>query len=150
MIKGISTDQARTYRTLALLGVGGVVAYEVIHKFFPPPPTPGGTVVVNPGNPAQQSVITQAQANVIADGIEVALYGSGWIESPTEDEATVIQLMEIATNDADVNLIMNTYGERGSFLSKITLAAAIRDYLSTSDIAAINSNYASKGIQTRF
>lgn len=150
----MTQDQSRTITTLAMLAGGAIVLGNVLDRVFPPPIRPGGdvspAVATNADGSPQTANMTQQQANAIADGIEAALYGTGLVMDIGEDEATVVDLMELCTNDADVYLVMNAYGARGSWLWSITLAAAISKYLSASDRAEINSNFQSKGIAIRF
>lgn len=151
----MTETQSRTVMTIAILAGGAVVLGNVMSRIFPPVALPGGEVTPGPGpmNPdgtPQRANLTQAQANAIADGIESALYGTGVVMSPTEDEAAVVDLMTVALNDADVRLIMNAYGKRGTILAKYTLASAIASYLSASDRAEINQDYEAKGIAIRF
>jgi hypothetical protein len=151
----MTPEQSRTVTTIAMLAGGAVLLGNVLDRIFPRETQPGGDVTPGPGptNPdgtPQRANLTQAQANSVADGIEAALYGTGVVMSPTEDEAAVVDLMTVPLNDADVRLIMNAYGKRGTILAKYTLAAALASYLSASDRAEINQDYESKGIVIRF
>lgn len=111
---------------------------------------PGGDVEAAPTPPGEVATITAVQAGVMADAIEQAIWGSGLFSSPTEDEDAVIDVITSCANTSDVKLLMNAYGKRGTITNKMNLAATVREYLSPSDIAAINADFSAKNIAIRF
>ena len=142
--------------TVKWLVIGGVVLVVIakLSKAFGNS-LPGGTSVpaapdpVGAGGAPQQATLTQAEATSICDAIESAIWG-GFIASPTEDEEEVIAQLSKLGNDADVRLVMNVYGKRGTALDKYTLAQTIGEYLDRDDINEINSIFATRGIKFRF
>ena len=110
---------------------------------------PGGYVPPNPGSSAP-ATLTIAQANAIADAIEQAVWGGGVVASPWENDALFAEQLMRAQNDADVGLIMNTYGERGTILAPLTLAETVASYLDPDYRAAVNLDYEQKGINLQW
>ena len=131
--------------------IGGYMLYQ---KFFGARPDPGGNVTPGTGD-TRPATLDDATAQTAADAIDVAIWGSGIIEQPWEDEGAVITAMKLAQVTNDVRLIENKYGYRGTDTAQLThtapdLAGTIEKYLSDSDKAAINSDYQAKGITIQF
>lgn len=145
----MNEEQARAARTVALIAGGGLFVVAMKNKLFPPEPEPGGHVDPAPEDTAG-ATMTATQATTLADGLEVAFWGTGLFAAWTEDEAAVVEIMTICQNTADVRLLMNAYGQRGSMLDKMNLTQSIREFLSTSDIMAINADYRTKAITINF
>jgi len=99
--------------------------------------------------------LTNQAAQVIADSIFAAIYGDGtlWSGNTGEDEDAVIANLAQAMNDSDVLLISDKYGVRSgtwSLSGDLDLIGAVRQFLSPDDIAAINADWTTKGIQIQF
>ena len=155
-----------TGATIGLVALGVYLTYKLVKGVGSLVPTHDPNAGLQPPTqlpaPVAQQVqhitvpptLTQEQAGVIVDQIYDALYGSGtfWTGILWEDEDQVIEAMERAQNDADVVLIAQLYGIRGSYASfrgDMGLYGAIETYLSDADRAKINAYYEAHGITIR-
>lgn len=154
-------EQKHTWAIYAALAIAGGLALKSFfgglfgHGDDGGTSTPGGSS--NPGGdqpPAPETdvppTLTAVQAGILADQIEAAIWGTSIFGDWTEDEDLVIAAITQCQNDADVRVLMNAYGLRGSILDKLNLPNTVDQYLSASDIAAINADFAGKGIKLRF
>jgi hypothetical protein len=148
-----------TVRNVALVTFAAVVVSKVldgVDSFFggddPDPLLPPG---MYPPDITEPPTLSAQQVAWIAQGIYAAVYGDGsfWNGSGTENEDVVVELLQLAMNDADVLAISDAYGSRSGWFSlsgSLTLFGVVAEYLSPGDIEAINNNYASKGIAISF
>lgn len=128
----------------AVIAVGLYFAYDALFG----DEQPGGDAPPLPEDEAdpRPATLTLSRANQLADQIEVAVHGSAPVQTPWEDdEAFAAALMQCEVT-ADVRLLMNTYGERGTILSPLSLSETVAAYLDEDYIAAVNADYLSKGI----
>lgn len=143
---------ARTERdTLTLLltlGAVGLILSKLDDLFGDGPP-PGGDAPPAPEDP-RPATITQSQANAMADAFETAIWGSGVFVTPWERDWAAAGVLMLCNVDADVRLLVNTYGERGTLLAPQSLASTVSEYLDADVIEAVNLDYQRKGIQWRW
>lgn len=115
---------------------------------------PGGNVEPfpenGPDNPQSVATLTATQAGQIADAIEAAIYGTGLFSAPWEDEQAVIDALSKCRTDADLRLVMNAYGERGTLLESRNLAETIAEYFDAPQIAALNAMLRNNGLTLQF
>lgn len=148
----MTTEQQRTIRTVAVVGVVAFLASKTFRLFGAdggtrPPVLPSDLPIPEITVPP---TLTLEQARVIADSVYFAIYGDG--DALFEDEDLIIASMLQARNDADVVLIGQEYGVRSGSIwgaDAMNIFQAIQLYLSVEDRAAINSAWASEGITLR-
>jgi hypothetical protein len=137
----------------ALLGLFALGKALGLIKPDPDPRLPGDIEV---DHETEKPTLTNEAAQVKADQVYAAIYGDGsfWTGQGGEDEDAVISALTDGVNvTTDVLLIADKYGRRsGSFATTgdLDLFGVVAEYLSPSDRLAINEDYRSKGITTRF
>lgn len=129
------------------LTLGALLLYDKL--FGSTPYEPGGDVFPAP-NPPGAATLTAAQAGIIADAIEEAVWGGGVIASPWEDDAAIAEQLLRAKNDADVRLLLNAYGRRGTILNPMGLAETIASYLDDEYRLQVNASYTARGISIQW
>lgn len=133
--------------TGALLIGGLLIADKVVGWFAPE--NPGGDVPPAPEDPTA-ATMTQTEADTVADQIEAAVWGTGVVESWTEDDEAFAACLMVPRNTADVRLLMNAYGSRGTHFDKKNLTETVVEYLDDDYRQAVRDDYAAKGITIRF
>lgn len=134
----------RTVRTVLLVGTALYVA-GVLDDVFGDGKPPGGNPTPAPDDP-RPATLTEQQAMGMADALEVAFWGDGLIVRPWEQDAAAAAILARCMVTADVMLLLNAYGERGTVLSPMGLAATVSDYLDADYMAEVNALYRSRNI----
>ena len=94
---------------------------------------------------------TLEQAQAAALRIYGAIYGSGefWNGQTGEDEQAIVDTLLTVNTDGDAALLVQVYGRRTgrwAWSGPLTLPAALREYLSASDLQTVNDAYTERGI----
>jgi hypothetical protein len=94
---------------------------------------------------------TLEQAQTAALNIYGAVYGSGefWTGQTFEDEQAILDILLTVNTDGDAALLTQVYGRRSgawSWSGPLTLPATLREYVSASDLQAVNEDYSQRGI----
>jgi hypothetical protein len=134
------------------LGIGlALLAFVVVEKVFGlfADEQPGGDVDPAPDD-TRPATLTASQALALADRIEVAVYGTGVVVTPYEDDADFCAALLVPRVSADVRLLMNAYGERGTLLNELTLSETVAAYLDPDILAEVRAQYAARGITQFF
>jgi len=135
-----------TTRIVALLA--GVLIADKVFGLFKKA-KPGGDVTPAPGD-IRPATLSAVDAAALADVIEQAVWGSAPIPTPTEDDDAFAAALLVCRVTADVQLLMNAYGERGTFLSPLTLVETVAAYLDDDLKTSVNRTFALRGITIRF
>lgn len=129
-------------------GAAVLIFWNRVSAWFAPA-QPGGNVT--PGaEDNRPATLTLSAAGALADAIEQAVWGGGLIAQPWERDADFAAALMVPQTTADVRLLMNSYGERGTVLSPLTLSATVSTYLDSDYKSAVNRDYEAKGIQIRW
>jgi hypothetical protein len=112
-----------------------------------------GDPVVDPNTivPLTDPTWTMEQAQTAALAIYGAVYGSGqfWTGQTFENEQAIIDTLLSVNTDGDAALLVEVYGRRSgswSLSGALTLPATLREYVSASDLQAVNEDYSERGI----
>lgn len=134
------------FRAVAILGAL-LLGDKVLGLFAPE--NPGGDVDPAPED-ANPATLSQTEADTLADQIEAAVWGTGVVESWTEDDEAFATCLMVPQNTADVRLLMNAYGSRGTHFNQLNLTETVVAYLDQDYRDAVRADYAAKGITIRF
>jgi len=151
------TDLTPQAQTAATVGIAAIVAYLVIFKGN----RPSGQALADKAAGDLQTLaaagmhptLSPSQAESYAGILRTAFDDCG------TDEDAINSVMNNLSNDADIALLLSTYGTRpykgcfdGDFFSthSFNLAEAMTSELSSNAIAYINASFASRGINFKF
>lgn len=132
---------------LVLVGAGLLMADKVFGFFAPD--EPGGNVTPGTGDD-RPATLNEAEARALADRIYSDFWPGGLIALPYENDEDAGAALMVCAVTADVRLVMNAYGDRGTVLSPMNLAETVATYLDNDVRQVVNADYMAKGIAIRF
>jgi len=130
------------------LALGGLLIADQVFGWFNDP-GPGGEVDPAPGD-NRPATLTTSDARALADRIAVAVWGTGIVVNPFEDDADFAAALMVCNVTNDVRLLMNEYGNVGPITNRLNLTETVVAYLDADLRAAVNADYRAKGITITF
>lgn len=144
-MKRPSAGDAKEWVNVAMLAAGTFFGIKILSSLTDKgPPGPDEQSNANCSEPA---TLSPQQLAAMAEAIEWAFHGL------TEDEAEVIRQIGKVNVCKDLQALIVAFGQRRVSVFGIgpySLPSAVSTYLSASDIDAINTDLARKGINFRF
>lgn len=144
-MKRPSADKAGEWVKVAMLGAGTYFGIKILSSLTSSGP-PGPDEQSN-ANCTEPATLSPQQLAAMAEAIEWALHGL------TEDEAEVVRQIGKVNVCKDLQSLIVAFGQRRVTVlgtGPFSLPSAVSTYLSASDIDAINTDLARKGINFRF
>lgn len=129
------------------------IAIFVFRFFFGKKDQSGGTSTNIPKPDETKLSYSKNEYKIIADAIEVAVFGAYGVTLPFEDDTEIGRLLMLMQTEEDVYQLILEYGERyvGVIIKEGgNLVQTINEYLDNDIKQQVNENYRNKGIKVQF
>lgn len=134
----------------ALVGVGAAIYF--VHDWTKEEQPGGGEPAAGEDDGAQDpdprpATLTRVQADSLADQLE-EYFNFGWLlNDPWEDDQGIGAVLMVPLVTADVNVLLDSYGTRGSWLQSYNLSQAVANFLDENIKREVNAYYDEQGIK---